>query len=147
VLEARLEACKQQGFAGVLLAGLDGRAGSSGFGITAEQQLDFSRRLAAAAHERGLAAGFMGSPGQKSAELAAAFDFLVDDACLAEESCKAALAPWRTAGKPAYLVAYTNVPHRIAAFCAQAKALEAPVIFKTLSLNGKLHRRCLPGPG
>ena len=77
--------------------------------------------------------------------LATAFDFLVADDCVAKNDC-AGVRPFLAAGKPVYLVAYTNVPHRMDAYCALAAKVGAPLIFKAQSLNGKLHRRCLSAP-
>jgi hypothetical protein len=140
ILEKRLDLCRQRGFDGVLLAGLDGHAQNSGFDLKPQQQLAFNRWLAEAAHARDLAAGIVNDLGQ-AAELAIAFDFLVADRCVAEGGCAGAW-PFLAAGKPVYLVAYTNQARRMDAYCALAAEVEAPLIFKTQYLNGKLHRRC-----
>jgi hypothetical protein len=139
-LERRLELCRAHGSDGVLLADLDGYTKSPGFPIEREAQLAFNLWLANAAHRRGLAAGLLNDLGQAS-ELAGAFDFLVASDCSTAEGCAAALAFLR-AGKPAYLIAFTNVARRMDLLCRQATALEAPLIFKTQTRNGKLHRRC-----
>lgn len=141
ILEARLALCKERGFTGVLVAGLDTLAHGAGFATTGEQRLAFQRDLAAAAHARGLAAGAIGSFAGP-AELDAAWDFVVADGCQPERACAEALAPWRSAGKPAYLVAYTNQATKMDRLCSEAAEHGLQVIFKTQSLNGKLHRRC-----
>jgi hypothetical protein len=140
VLEKRLDLCRARGFDGVLLAGLDGHAHGTGFDLKPAQQLAFARWLAEAAHARGLAAGMVNNLGQ-AAELAGAFDLLVADRCVAAGDC-AGVRPFVKAGKPVYLVAYTNQARRMDAHCALAAAVGAPLIFKTQYLNGKLHRRC-----
>ena len=140
VLEKRLDLCRARGFDGVLLAGLDGHAHGTGFDLKPAQQLAFARWLAEAAHARGLAAGMVNNLGQ-AAELAGAFDFLVADRCVAAGDC-AGVRPFVEAGKPVYLVAYTNQARRMDAYCALAAEVAAPLIFKTQYLNGKLHRRC-----
>jgi hypothetical protein len=138
--ERRLDRCRERGFDGVLFAHVDGPAHASGFDLKASQQLAFHRWLAEAAHAHGLAAGIMADPGQ-AAELAAAFDFLVADGCAAKGDCDG-VKPFLAAGKPVYLVAYTNQARRMDASCALADEVGAPLIFKTEYLNGKLHRRC-----
>ena len=141
ILQARLDLCRERGFNGVLLAGLDQPAEAAGFAITAEQRRAFQHGLAAAAHDRGLVAGAIGGFAEPS-ELVDGFDFLVADGCLAWVGCADALEPWRTAGKPAYLVAYTNQQGKMDRLCHEAAELGFQLIFKTQSLNGKLHRRC-----
>ena len=140
LLGRRLDLCRERGFDGALLAGLDGHVQRTGFDLTAAQQLAFNRGLAAAAHERGLAVGIVNDLGQ-AGELAGSFDFLVADRCVAEGDC-GGVRPFQKAGKPLFLVAYTRQPSRMAAYCALAAEIEAPLILKTQSLNGKLHRRC-----
>lgn len=141
ILEARLDLCRERGFDGALLAGLDQPQAASGVASTAEQGLALQERLAAAAHARGLVVGAIGGFAG-SAGVASAFDFLVADGCLGADGCAAALEPWRAAGKPAFLVAYTNQAGKMDRLCGEAAALGLPLIFKTRSLNGKLHRRC-----
>ena len=140
ILERRLDLCRDRGFDGILLTGLDGYVRGSGFALEPEQQLAFNRWLAEAAHQRGLAAGIMNDLGQ-AAELATAFDFLVADACVAQRDCTQA-EPFLRAGKPVHLVGYTNVARRMDEACALAGTIGAPLIIKTQSLNGKLHRSC-----
>jgi hypothetical protein len=140
VLERRLDLCRDHGFDGVLLADLDGYTRASGFPLTPADQLAFNLWLADAAHRHGLAVGLVDNLGQAS-ELADRFDFLVASDCLVAGDCAAALA-FSRAGKPVYLVAYTNVVRHMDLLCAEAAALDASLIFKTRTMNGKLHRRC-----
>jgi len=84
--------------------------------------------------------GLVDNLGQ-AAELADRFDFLVASDCLVAGDCAAALA-FSRAGKPFYLVAYTNVVRRMDQLCSGAAALGTSLIFKTRTMNGKLHRRC-----
>jgi hypothetical protein len=140
ILERRLDLCRERGFAGVLFTDADGHARASGFALTPQDQLAFNRWLAAAAHARGLAAGIWNDLAQ-ARELAPAFDFLVADGCAAAGDC-GGVRPYLAAGKAVFLVAYTNRPRRMDAHCAVAARAGAPLILKTRSLNGKLHRRC-----
>lgn len=142
ILEKRIDLCRERGFDGVLLAGLDGYAHATGFDLTPADQLAFNRWLAEAAHARGLGVGLLGDLAQ-AAELATAYDFLVADGCaMAADGCRAAAEPFHALGKPVYLVAYTNSPRKMDTACGVAAELGLPLIFKTQYPNGKLHRRC-----
>lgn len=140
ILEKRLDLCRARGFDGVLFAGLDGYVRDSGFNLRPDDQLAFDRWLAAAAHARGLAAGILGAGGL-APQLASLFDFLVEDRCVAEGDCTAT-KPFLEAGRPVYLIAYTNNERRARAYCDIAAETGAPLILKTQFANGKLHRRC-----
>jgi hypothetical protein len=140
ILERRLDLCRTRGFGGVLFTDADGYARASGFALTPQDQLAFNCWLAEAAHARGLAAGIWNDLAQAH-ELAPAFDFLVADGCAAAGDC-GGVRPYLAAGKAVFLVAYTNRPRRMDAHCAVAARAGAPLILKTRSLNGKLHRRC-----
>ena len=140
ILERRLDLCRDRGFGGVLFTDAEGYARASGFALTPHDQLAFNRWLAEAAHARGLAAGIWNDLAQ-ARELAPAFDFLVADRCAAAGDC-GGVRPYLAAGRAVFLVAYTNQPRRMDAYCAVAAQTGAPLILKTQSLNGKLHRRC-----
>jgi hypothetical protein len=140
LLERRLDLCRERGFKGVLLAGLE--ADPQAAGATPEQRLAFDQRLAAAGRARGLAVGLMGEPAQVAAR-ASVFDFVVVADCVAAMAgCIDTVRAWHAAGKPAWLVAYTNAASRMTALCAEAARAGAPLLFKTQTLTGKLHRRC-----
>lgn len=128
ILERRLDLCRAKGFVGVLLTYADGYARTTGFPITANDQLAFNRWLAEAARARSLAVGLENDLAQ-TAQLVDAFDFLVSDDCIAAEDC-AGVQPFLTVNKPVQLLAYTNVPHRMDAYCAAAARIGAPLIFK-----------------
>ena len=142
ILERRLDLCRDRGFGGVLFTDADGYARASGFALTPRDQLAFNRWLAEAAHARGLTAGIWNDLIQ-ARELAPAFDFLVADSCAAAGDCSG-VRPYLAAGKAVFLVAYTNLPQRMDTYCTVAARIGASLIFKTQSLNGKLHRSVSP---
>ena len=47
-----------------------------------------------------------------------------------------------SATSPCIVVEYTNLRRKMDTYCAAAADLDVQVIFKTQSLNGKIHRRC-----
>jgi hypothetical protein len=140
IMARRLDLCRASGFDGVLFRNLDGYARRTGFPLTAKDQLAYNRWLAAEARSRGLAVGLMNAL-ELAPELVADVDFAVSEGCFEDDSC-AALLDYRRRDKAAYVIEYTNVRRKMDAYCAAAAELDLQVIFKTQSLNGKVHRRC-----
>jgi hypothetical protein len=140
LLIRRLELCAGKGFDGVLLRNLDGYAHRTGFPLTARDQLAYNRWLATEARNRGLAVGLMNAL-ELVPELVDEVDFVVSEGCFEADACRA-LLPVRRADKAAYVIEYTNVRRKMDAYCAEAVDLDLQLVFKTKSLNGKIHRRC-----
>jgi hypothetical protein len=86
VIESRLDTCRRKGFDGVDFDNVDGYKQDSGFPLTAADQLRYNRFLAAAAHERGLAAGLKNDLGQIP-ELVRHFDFAINEQCFQYREC------------------------------------------------------------
>jgi hypothetical protein len=140
ILVKRLDLCKSKGFDGIAFDKVDGYAHRTGFPLSARDQLAFNRWLAAEAHERGLAAGLVNTL-ELVPELVADFDFALSESCFTEQACER-LLPFREAGKPVFVVEFTNVRRKMDAYCAVAQDLGLQLVFKTKSLNSKVHRRC-----
>ena len=79
--------------------------------------------------------------GELVPELVGDFDFAVSEDCFEHATCGAAC---RSGGptRRCIVVEYTNVRRKMDAYCAAAADLDVQLIFKTKSLNGKIHRRC-----
>lgn len=140
ILEKRLDLCKSKGFAAVELDNVDGYANNTGFPLTAQDQLAFNRWLAEAAKARGLSVGLKNNL-EQAGELEGLFDFAIVESCFERNECHL-VRPFTDAGKPAFVIEYTNVQRKMDRYCADAANLGVQLIFKTKSLNGKLHRRC-----
>ena len=140
ILARRLDLCVATGFDGVLFRNLDGYAHRTGFPLTAKDQLAYDRWLAQEARSRGLAVGIMNAL-ELTPELVGLVDFAVAEGCFEAGDC-AALLPYRKQDKAAYVIEYTNIRRKMDAYCAEAADLDLQLIFKTQSLNGKVHRRC-----
>jgi hypothetical protein len=140
IMVARLDLCRSKGFDGVLFRNLDGYAQHTGFPLTAKDELAYARWLAGEARARGLAVGLMNTL-ELVPELVGDFDFAFAEDCFEAERC-GALKLFRERDKPAIVAEYTNVRRKMDAYCAAAQDLDVQVIFKTQSLNGKIHRRC-----
>jgi hypothetical protein len=140
ILAKRLDLCRSKGFDGVAFDKVDGYAHRTGFPLTAKDQLAFNRWLAAEDHTRDLAAGLMNTL-ELVPELVEDFDFAISDSCFSDQSCER-LLPFQKMGKAVFTVEFTNVRRKMDAYCRAARDLGFQLVFKTLSLNGKVHRRC-----
>jgi hypothetical protein len=106
LLERRLDLCRAKGFVGVEADNVDGYANHSGFRLSAADQLLFNRRLARAAHRRGLSIGLKNDV-EQAAALEPAFDWALDEQCYQYAEC-GALAPFVRAGKAVFEVEYSG---------------------------------------
>ena len=140
ILARRLDLCKSKGFDGVAFDNTDGYAHRTGFALTAKDQLAFNRWLASEAHARDLAAGLMNTL-ELIPELVDDYDFAISESCFSNDGCEP-LRAFRKADKSVFVIEYTNVRSKMESACAAAADLDVQLLFKTRSLNGKLHRRC-----
>jgi hypothetical protein len=88
IMEARLDVAADRGCDGVEPDNMDGFANDTGFDLTADDQLDYNRFIADAAHRRGLSVGLKNDVGQLDL-LAAAFDWALNEECHAYDECAA----------------------------------------------------------
>lgn len=140
ILEKRLQLCQKKGFDAVDFDNVDGYANQTGFPLNAKDQLAFNRWLAKAAKRYGLKVALKNAL-ELVPELVQDFDFAIAESCFGEGGCEP-LKAFREADKPVFVVEYTNVRRKMARFCQEAQELDVQLIFKTKSLNGKLHARC-----
>jgi endo-alpha-1,4-polygalactosaminidase (GH114 family) len=140
ILEKRLQLCQKKGFDAVDFGKVDGYAHETGFPLTAKDQIAFNRRLAKTAARYGLKAALRNGL-ELVPELVQDFDFAIAESCFTDNRCEP-LKAFREADKPVYVVEYTNVRRKMARFCQEAAELDVQLLFKTKSLNGKLHARC-----
>lgn len=132
-LTARLDLCRQKGFAAVEPDNIDGYANFTGFPLTAADQLIFNRWLAGEAHARGLAIGLKNDPDQAEA-LADDFDWALTEDCLAEGWCETML-PFVKRGKPVLMAEYTDTNVVLADVCVEAQRLGYNAIMKNRELD------------
>jgi hypothetical protein len=130
ILERRLDLCREKGFDGVEPDNVDAYANSSGFPLSAADQLAFNRFVASAAHARGLSVGLKNDLDQAAA-LEPDFDWALSEQCYEYRECDA-LQPFARAGKAVLIAEYELEP---AAFCAQARAAGYSAIHKRLDLD------------
>jgi hypothetical protein len=132
IMRARLDRAKARGCDGVEPDNVDGFANGNGLGLTAADQLDYNRFLAAEAHARGLSVGLKNDLDQIPM-LLSDFDWALDEQCFEFDECDQ-LSPFIDAGKAVFQVEYGGAA-RATAVCADAVALEFSTLVKQMSLS------------
>ncbi len=132
ILDARMDLCRSKGFDGIELDNVDGYSNDTGFPLTADDQLQYNRYLAAAAHMRGLSVGLKNDLDQVTA-LLSLFDWALNEQCFQFQECNL-LTPFVQAGKAVFNVEYSLPP---SAVCPQAKALDFSTLIKDVDLDAR----------
>jgi hypothetical protein len=130
ILRDRFAMCRQKGFDGVEADNVDGYANTSGFPLTADDQLTFNRRIADLAHTYGLAVGLKNDV-EQAASLAPWFDYSVDEECAKYAECDR-LRVFTAAGKPVFHVEYALATDK---FCATTRQLGFSSMRKRVDLD------------
>jgi hypothetical protein len=118
LMAARFDMCRKKGFDAVEPDLVDGYANTTGFPLTADDQLAYNRMIAGLAHDRGMGVALKNDVDQVP-ELLRDFDFSVDEECVRYGEC-AGLSPFVAAGKAVLHVEYGADP---ADFCARTRRL------------------------
>jgi hypothetical protein len=137
LIEARLDLAVSKGFDGVEPSAVDGYLATTGFPLTAPDQIAFNEWLAQAAHARGLSIGLKNDR-QQVGSLVDDFDWALEEGlfALAEAGL---VQPFVLARKAVFDVEYSGNP---AAVCPQASAAKVSVIFKTPVLGNEPPGSC-----
>jgi hypothetical protein len=130
IMQSRLDLCKAKGFDGVEFDNVDGYTNTTGFPLSAQDQLTYNNWLAAQAHARSLSAGLKNDVDQVQA-LQPHFDWMLDEQCFQYDECST-LLPFVQAGKAVFEVEYSLSTSN---FCAQANALNFNSMKKNKSLD------------
>jgi hypothetical protein len=129
IMQARLDLAATNGCDGVEPDNVDGWANATGFPLTADDQLDYNRFLAAEAHARGLSVGLKNDL-EQIPELVDDFDWALDEECVSYDECEL-LMPFLAAGKAVFHVEYVDDPVDGPALAEQVCAM-VPAGFSTL---------------
>lgn len=132
VMSARLDLAKSKGCDAVEPDNVDGYSNASGFPLTANDQLDFNRFLAAGAHARGMSVALKNDLDQAAA-LVGDFDFALNEECFKYDEC-GLLSPFTKAGKAVLQVEYGDAA-LATSVCPKAKALGFDTLVKKLALD------------
>ena len=130
IMAKRFDMCRAKGFDAVEPDLVEGYAESTGFPLTAADQLRYNRFIAGLAHDRGMSVGLKNDLKQIPA-LLADFDFAVNEQCAEFGECHL-LAPFVNAGKAVLHVEYKLPTSK---FCAETKALGFSSMRKRLPLG------------
>jgi hypothetical protein len=127
IMRDRMAAAAERGCDGVHPSGLGAFTADTGFGLSRDDQLNYNRWLAAAAHEQGLSIGLVEGDSGLRQELLPDFDWAVVFSCL-DSNCPAA-DPFVKAGKAAFLIEYGD-GSRAADVCPRARTLGLSAVIK-----------------
>ncbi len=130
ILEARFDLAVTNGCDGVEPDNVDGYANSSGFPLTANDQLVFNRFLADQAHARSLSIALKNDLDQVT-DLVGDFDWALNEECFEWDECDL-LQPFIDAGKAVVGVEYTGDPLE---FCPTFNTLQYSWMKKNLDLG------------
>ncbi|MEU8943046.1 endo alpha-1,4 polygalactosaminidase [Streptomyces goshikiensis] len=126
----RFDMCRDKGFDAVEPDNMDGYLNTSGFPLTAADQLKYNRLIAKLAHDRGLSVGLKNDL-EQIPELVGDFDFAVNEQCAQYQECER-LTPFVKAGKAVFHVEYELPTSR---FCAATGALKLSSMRKKYELG------------
>ncbi len=130
IMEARLNLCKQKGFDSADPDNVDGFTNTTGFPLTAADQLAFNASIANAAHARGLTVALKNDLDQIP-QLVPYFDWALNEQCFAYSEC-GLLTPFTAAGKAVMNIEYKKSP---AKFCPSMNARNFNSLKKPVSLK------------
>lgn len=119
LMAKRIDMCRDKGFDAVEPDNMDGYDNSSGFPLTAGDQLAYNRLIAKLAHDRGLSVGLKNDLDQIP-QLVGAFDFAVNEQCAEYGECER-LTPFIEAGKAVFHVEYKLPTSRFCGLSAELR--------------------------
>lgn len=133
IMQARLDLAVQRGCDGVEPDNVDGYANDNGFGLTAADQLDFNRFVAAEAHARGLSVGLKNDLDQL-ADLVDDFDWALNEECFTYDECALYADTFIAAGKAVLHAEYVDAS-QLDAVCAVTQPLGLSTLIKRIELD------------
>ncbi len=117
IMQARFQTCKNKGFDAIEPDNIDGYTNSTGFPLTAADQLTYNRALAGWAHALGLSIGLK-NDGDQAGALEPVFDWALDEQCYDYNEC-GYLKTFTGANKAVWIAEYRTVT---ASECADSTA-------------------------
>ena len=128
IMEKRMDVCVTKGFDGIEVDNVDGYTNGSGFPLTYQDQLNYNKFLANAAHARGLSIGLKNDLGQVK-DLLPYFDWALNESCFNFQEC-GQLQPFIDAGKAVFQTEYDT-----SQYCQQANSMNLNSIVKHQNLD------------
>jgi hypothetical protein len=141
VMESRLDLAVERGCDGVEPDNVTAFSNDTGFDLTADDQLDYNRFLAASARERGLLIGLKNAL-DLIPDLVDDFDFAVNEQCHEYDECDV-YAPFVEQGKPVFNAEYEQrFVDDPSALCARSRELGLRTLVLPLDLDGSFRISC-----
>lgn len=138
LIQERLQMCATKGFDGVEVDNVDGYSNTTGFSISAAQQLAYNENYAAVAHSLGLSIGLKNDIDQVTT-LQPYFDWSLNEQCNQYSEC-GALSSFTSNGKAVFNAEYSGGT----GFCAADVSAHINGGAFALDLSGSGHTAC-PG--
>ena len=130
IMKARFQMCKDKGFDAVEPDNIDGYTNSTGFPLTAADQLAYNEWIATTVHSMGMSVALKNDLDQV-ADLVSHYDFALNEQCFEFGECDK-LTPFISANKAVFEVEYTLTTGQ---FCSQANAMNFNSLKKDLNLT------------
>jgi len=140
VVQDRMNMCKTKGFDAIEPDNIDGYTNTTGFPLTAAQQITYNTFLATTAHNLGLSIGLKNDVDQTS-QLVSVFDWALDEECNKYTECSS-MTPFTSANKAVFNAEYTDDGETTAKFCAADIAAHINGVLYDLDLDGKTYQPC-----
>ena len=130
IMSARLDLAKQKGCDGVEPDNVDGYTNNTGFPLTYQDQINYNKWTANAAHARGLSVGLKNDIEQVN-DLLSYYDWTLNEQCFQYNECDP-LTKFVQAGKAVFNVEYKLDTSQ---FCPQANSMNFNSLKKNLDLD------------
>lgn len=144
IMDARLDMCRQKGFDMVELDNVDGYTNSTGFPLTADDQLYFNATLANDSHARGMSV-LQKNDNAQIPQLLPYFDGALNEQCNQYKECTTAqngdygYDQYVAAGKPVFQAEYKLAT---SSFCAADNANDFNGVRFDINLDDKTFQPC-----
>jgi hypothetical protein len=143
IMAARFQMCRQKGFDAVEPDNIDGWENSTGFPISAQDQLTYDEWVAREVHALGLAVLQKNDP-EQATQLQPYFDGVLDEQCNEYQECSS-FATYLSAGKPVLNAEYNLSTSQ---FCASDNRAGIMGALFNMNLDGTTYQPCWSGsPG
>ncbi len=137
IMTARFQMCREKGFDAVEPDNMDGYENSTGFGLTAAEQLTYDEWVAGEVHALGMAV-FQKNDGEQTSQLESHFDGALDEQCNQYSECPN-FQPYLAAGRPVLNAEYGL---STSSFCAADNAAGIMGARFGLELDGTTFEPC-----
>ncbi len=133
LMQRRLDLAAARGCDAVEPDNVDGYRNDTGFELTAADQLDYNRFIAAEGHARGLSVGLKNDV-EQLADLEPDFDWAINEECFVFEECAQYQGTFLASNKAVFHAEYVD-PSRLATVCAVTEPLGLSTLIKHVELD------------